>query len=355
MAKQASIKEIAALAGVSVGTVDRVIHNRGKVSEKSLKAVQDALSAVSYSNNIHSSAISYKKQIRITITTPFADSGGYWTAIWSGVDQAIKEYADMDISLSWALYNQFDIYSCREAYSSILEHEPNAVIIGPTFVEETRKLCKSLDDAGVPYFLVDAVISHTRPKATYTVDQHTCGYLMGRLLHSLVMESGELAVMEMKRVGGAHSSNTVERMKGFLQFLEDADIAGQYKCGKLSATEPDENERALLDFLHENPSVRGIAVMNSRGYIVADILRKNGIGGVKLVCFDLTENNARCLTEGSISLLLCQRPALQGFHAVRAAISWLLYRQPHKTPNHILPIDIILKENLPFYKEIFSG
>jgi len=31
------IKDIARAAGVSVGTVDRVLHNRGKVSEDALK------------------------------------------------------------------------------------------------------------------------------------------------------------------------------------------------------------------------------------------------------------------------------------------------------------------------------
>jgi len=32
--KKITIKDIAQLAGVSIGTVDRVIHNRGEVSDK---------------------------------------------------------------------------------------------------------------------------------------------------------------------------------------------------------------------------------------------------------------------------------------------------------------------------------
>ena len=43
MARQVKIKDIAQMAGVSVGTVDRVLHNRGNVSAKSLKAVEEVI------------------------------------------------------------------------------------------------------------------------------------------------------------------------------------------------------------------------------------------------------------------------------------------------------------------------
>lgn len=38
-----TIKDIARMAGVSAGTVDRVLHNRGDVSEKSKEKVQKVL------------------------------------------------------------------------------------------------------------------------------------------------------------------------------------------------------------------------------------------------------------------------------------------------------------------------
>ena len=40
MAQQLTIKQIAELAGVSVGTVDRVLHNRGRVSDEALAAIR---------------------------------------------------------------------------------------------------------------------------------------------------------------------------------------------------------------------------------------------------------------------------------------------------------------------------
>ena len=52
MAQQLTIRQIAELAGVSVGTVDRVLHNRGRVSPEALAAVQAVLDKQSYKYNL---------------------------------------------------------------------------------------------------------------------------------------------------------------------------------------------------------------------------------------------------------------------------------------------------------------
>lgn len=352
MARQVKIRDIAAMAGVSVGTVDRVLHNRGRVSARSLAAVQAVLDEVGYNINIHSSAVALKKEFRIAITTPTSSPGDYWASINGGFDHAVREYSDIDIKILPASYNQFDIYSCREAYDGILDCRPDVVIIGATFVQETLALCRSLDQARIPYIFIDAVVEGTHPIATYSADQYACGFLLARLLHGLMPSGGELAIMEMKRVGNVQASNSVKRIEGFKAYLEDAGLG--CRSAKFSALAPEENENLFQEFFRENPDVRGIAVMNSRGYVVADFMHRHGIDNVRLACFDLTSTNARCIRDGSISFLLCQTPELQGFHAVKAAISWLLYHRPQPKPHHIMPIDIIMKENLPFYRELFS-
>ena len=46
------IVDIARMAGVSVATVDRVIHNRGKVSEENLARINEVLRRVDYRPNL---------------------------------------------------------------------------------------------------------------------------------------------------------------------------------------------------------------------------------------------------------------------------------------------------------------
>ncbi len=53
MAQKIRIKDIARLAGVSAGTVDRVLHNRGNVSTEARRAIEAVFREVDYRPNIH--------------------------------------------------------------------------------------------------------------------------------------------------------------------------------------------------------------------------------------------------------------------------------------------------------------
>ena len=55
------IKDVAELAGVSVGTVDRVLHNRPNVSAKARERVEKALKEQNYQPNAYASALAYNK------------------------------------------------------------------------------------------------------------------------------------------------------------------------------------------------------------------------------------------------------------------------------------------------------
>ena len=59
MAEKIRIKDIAERAGVSVGTVDRVLHKRPNVSEVALKKVEKVLKEMNYQPNVYASALAY--------------------------------------------------------------------------------------------------------------------------------------------------------------------------------------------------------------------------------------------------------------------------------------------------------
>ena len=119
-------------------------------------------------------------------------------------------------------------------------------------------------------------------------------------------------------------------------------------------TKSKKRDMQVMEFLEKNKDVRGAVVMNSRGHIIADILKENKISNIKVISFDLTDNNRNSLVDDGIFALLCQRPQLQGYWAVESMIRHLLYNTPVENPHQILPIDIVMKENLPFYQEVIE-
>ena len=87
------IKDIAVLAGVSEGTVDRVLHNRGEVSKKSKEAVEKVLKEINYSPNLLARSLASKKHYRFACFIPAYQPGEYWESIETGFDRAKIEAA----------------------------------------------------------------------------------------------------------------------------------------------------------------------------------------------------------------------------------------------------------------------
>ena len=352
MAKKLTIKGIATLAEVSAGTVDRVIHNRGYVSEQARAKVEKVLADIDYRYNIHTSAIALKKSFKIVISIPEIKVGEYWGLIRNGIETALFEYSDVNITCKYFLYDQFDINSCREAFHKVVAEDTDIVIFAPAFMDDSYNLCRELDSKKIPYIFIDSTLEGANPLATICSDQKACGKLAARILESKMGIINTLAILSPQRTGEIKAQNSLERKSGFIEYFHKRNRLKKIKESTFSVTDPKTGEKQILKFIKNNKNVKGIAVLNSRGYLVAETLKKENISNISVISFDLTEKNQTLLEDGHISALICQRPQHQGFQAVKTAISHLLYRNITPGTQHIMPIDVIYKENLPFYSEI---
>lgn len=350
MAKKIRIKDIAELAGVSAGTVDRVLHNRGDVSESSRKVIEDALRKMNYRPNIHVSALSLKKKYKFVIAIPQFSKGEYWEMIERGIRRAIDEYAGLNIVCEFCYYDQFDLYSCRSTFEKVVTLEPDAVIIGPTFRDETIYLANLLSDTKIPFVFVDSMVDGTSPLAYFTSNSFAIGSLVSRLITSITPPDSELALFQAVRVGDESANTTILRKAGFMAYYGENNLQNKLHRVSYSALEPEKNEELIADFFQSNPQVKGAVVFNSRGNIITDYFRKKKIRGIKFVCVDLIKRNTEALKAGYIDFLLGQRPEQQGYMAVKALFEYLVYGTTVKTEN-FMPIDIIAKENADLYSE----
>lgn len=349
MEQQLTIKQIAQLAGVSVGTVDRVLHNRGKVSDKALAAVQAVLDTQSYRYNIHTSAVAFKKtgkSLHLLISIPSSEKGEYWDLVKTGLDNALREYGDISIKCEYFFFDQFSSISCREVFQKVAVHPCSAVILGTTFIEETRELCGRLDERCVPYVFVDGSVSKTNPVGTFMVDQSICGRLLARLMDGLTPPGADIAVLLPRRIGTQMSNNSALRLQAFREFFAEKKSGRVVKEGFFSVAKSPSEESELDVFLKNNPNLGGIAVVISAGYLVADAVSASGRNGIVIGGFDITGGNARCVRAGTIDFLINQHPDRQGFYAVESLLHFLLYGAPDKDMKQSLPIDIVFRENL---------
>ena len=93
------IKDIAQQAGVSVGTVDRVIHGRPGVSESSRLKVEEILKSMNYQPNMYASALASNKKYKLACLIPLHTEEDYWIDVEAGMRHAVKTYKDFNVSL----------------------------------------------------------------------------------------------------------------------------------------------------------------------------------------------------------------------------------------------------------------
>ena len=122
------IKDIARLADVSVGTVDRVLHGRTGVSEASRKRVEEILKQLDYQPNMYASALASNKKYLFVCLLPQHKEGDYWTDVELGMKRAVETFSDFHITLSVMYYDQYEYSSFINAGEEILKQEPDGEI-----------------------------------------------------------------------------------------------------------------------------------------------------------------------------------------------------------------------------------
>lgn len=351
MQKRIRIKDIAKLAGVSAGTVDRIVHNRGNVSIKSREAVEKVLKEVNYRPNIHMSSISLKKKYHILFISPNFSAGEYWDSIYAGVLRALDEFENINVSCKKITYNQYDVYDCQEVYIKSLKLKYDAVIIGPIFQKETQDFCEKLKVKEIPYVFVDSDVESTSPIAYFSANHYVSGYLMCKLINSIMKDgSQDIGIMQAMRIGNESANSTILRKNGFNDYLQENNLQNNMLTIPFSATEPEKNEEMFDVFFNQNKNIGGIVVLNSRGNVIANYLNKKNIDNIKLVGVDLTDENIESLKNGNIDFLIGQKPERQGYLAMKFMIEHLIFKRPVMVAN-ILPLDILTKETIDLYQE----
>lgn len=349
MPKRTTIREIAELAGVSPGTVYKILHNKGNVSNRSKAAVDKVLASTGYTSDEYFAPTA--KACRIAVLAPAYTVGDYWSRIYEGIRDAVKQSGYPGVTLDFFLYNQFDVYSCLAVHKLLLEKRPDAVIIGTIFLEETISFCASLEELSIPYALVDSHLEGTHPLATFAADQLSAGRVMGHLLTATTRPGSKLAVFESKRSEARFSVNSLVRRDGFIDYLKETGREKDLIETCYTSTIPSENEEAIRRLLEEHKNIEGIAVLNSRGSSIAEVLDHLGRGDIKLVSFDMTMQNVEYLRKGNIFALFCQHPYWQGFEAANTLIRHQIQGKEPDSVQNLLSIDIVLKEMVDLYKD----
>ncbi len=342
--------DIAEKAGVSIGTVDRVLHQRGEVSDETRDKILKIISDFDYRPNILASSLASKKIITFASLTPWApDKDSFWSKPQEGIEKAITQLRQYGINLQQYFFKMDDPETLTREAAKILELSPDGILLAPWARRQALKFTHELDQRGIPYVFIDSDLREANPISFVGQNSVQSGYLAAKLIdYGIAPKSNILMIHITKDLENAY--HLLQREKGFLDYFETV----KSKSHRIVKIEVPANEIQIASkikaYMPELKTIDSVFVSNSKVHLVADFFNQFN-ERPKIIGYDLIPRNIDLLLQNKIDFLLNQKPEYQGYVATNLLFDQIVRKERIKSKNYI-SIDIITRENLEFYTSI---
>jgi LacI family transcriptional regulator len=337
-----TVKEVSELAGVSIGTVDRVLHKRGRVSAQTKERIEEIIEKFQFTLNPIARRLKRSRAYTFCAFLPRGDQdAGYWNHAIEGIKSGAAELSPLGVDTEVIEFDRYakDIFTA--ASEALLALSPDGIILAPVLPEKTRPFILEMQARHIPIVTIDAVIPDAPTFCSISQDPFRGGYLAGRLLH-LFSEHTQAPVAVLDPHGEDY--HIARRRDGFLAYTSEYGIASvvqEYSDNR--GTELSVEEISL--FLDEHPRLSGIFITNCLAHRVAEAAAQSGRQNIPIVGYDLIPDNRALLKAGRLSAIISQRLEAQGHKALFSLFRGIVLEQtvPKKIP---IPLDVFIRENV---------
>jgi LacI family transcriptional regulator len=348
--KRVGIKDIALKAGVSIGTVDRVLHNRGEVKEETQKKIMEIVEELEYTPNIFAKSLSSKKTTRIAIVIPdSSDDNPYWAKHVVGINKAADELIHYNTEIVLLYFDASTETSFNEVLKKVSNENIDGVVLNPVFQNPALFYVNLFTKRSIPVVFIDNDILHENNLAYFGQDAEHSGKVAARLMD--LSTHGESTILILKlsklKVFSAHIEN---RIIGFTNYIKSCNCKNRLNTVtiEIDLNNPDELSQALDTFFSEFSNIQGIFIPNSRGFKLAAYLEQRGIQGLITIGYDLINDNVKYLKKNALTYLLSQKPENQAYGAIYSLFNYMVTKKQVNKTNYSA-IDIIMNENIDYY------
>lgn len=347
------IIDIAKKAGVSKGTVDRVLHKRGNVSPIAKDKIMAAMQELDYQPNVIASALAYNRRWHIAALLPDHKNDPFWLQPKIGMEKAIKSLRDYGVSLEQFDFRDGDEVHFQEQGKKILAGEFDAVLVAPIFSTEGHEFLNQCSELKIPYLLINTFLERDDPYFLCYIgqDSYQSGVLAAKLL-DFGMSPGEKVMVLHLEADVYNSMHLLEKERGFKDFFDKHQQKNIHIIK--AAYENIFDKKGLRSFLKQqfsdHPNIKGVFVTTSKLFHIMDLMSELGLEEIKMVGFDLIEENLDFLKQDKINFLINQNPVKQGFLGVMNIFNHLILKK-EPTKKQYLPLDVVMLENMQYYIE----
>lgn len=310
-----TIEIIAQKAGVSRGTVDRVLHNRGQVKPETAERVRAVLEEMNFQTNtlgraLYLSRKGHKIGVLVALREP-----DFQAQVLQGVEDGIayaKQYGIETVV-------EFADPGNDSTYVAALERLVNSGIHGLALrgiaSGKVNDCLQTLKSAEIPVVAYNQDVNPELRNCFVGQNSYQSGVCAAFLMQQIAKPDGSVLIVG---VDPLHASSE-ERIRGFLDHLRKTDGEAETRThliyGKGSH---DLTYQLTREKLQELSDLAGIFVSGAGLSGAAQAVDEAALAGtVKVVGFDTTKSNTAYLKKGTVQFLIDQGPYMQGYRSVQ--------------------------------------
>ncbi|MDA9498545.1 MULTISPECIES: LacI family DNA-binding transcriptional regulator [unclassified Bradyrhizobium] len=347
-----TLKDIAREAGVSLATVDRVLHNRPGVRPDTVRRVKDAIARNSFQPHVAAAELARGRARRFAFVMP-SGPNPFMQQIEAYLGEMAAWLSARRLNVEMIAADVFEPAALAASLEA-LSGDYDGIAVVALDHPSVRAAINDLVDAGTKVVTLVSDVPSSRRHHYVGIDNIAAGRTAGALVGRLVgQRSGKVAIV----AGSQGLRDHAERIFGFNQVMASEFPDLSVLPVLEGRDEDDRSEQLLARLLGKHADIVGLYNVGAGTQGVAKALndkaqneKASGAAGrdkqVVFVGHDVTALTRRLLLQGVMDAAISQNPGHEARAAVRVLLA-LARGEPILSEQEKIRIDIVMRDNLP--------
>lgn len=337
-----TLRDIARQAGVSLATVDRVLHNRPGVRPDTVRRVKEAVERNAFQPHVAAAELARGRSRRFAFVMP-SGSNPFMQEIEAYLGEMSAWLAARRLAVELVATDVFDATVLAARLESLVGDFDGVAVVALDH-PSVRAAINDLVDGGTKVVTLVSDVPSSRRHHYIGIDNIAAGRTAGALIGRLVgPKPGKIAVV----AGSQSLRDHAERIFGFNQVL----VSEYQQLDVLPIVEGRDDdgrsEQLTTKLLADHPDIVGLYNAGAGTPGVAKALIDTGRASqLVFVGHDVTMITRKLLLQGMMDAVISQNPGHEARAAVRVLLA-LARGEPILSEQEQIRIDIVMRDNLP--------
>jgi len=341
----ATMKKIAKLAGVSRGTVDRVINNRGSVKPETEKKVREIIKTLNYSPNVAGKNLAVrKKKLKFGfIVFDVLYEHSYFADVIAGIKSRATELSEFGVTVEIRESHVNDPTGQIERINELIDLGINGLVITPINHPMIADKIQELTSAGIPVVTSNSDLPNSGRIAYVGSHYYKNGETAAGLMNLVSAGTANIGIIS----GSPNVLCNSERIAGFSDCSQAHYPNLNIVEVKIDDDDDEESYTATYDMLTKHPEINALYLTAAGVRGVCKAVSELGLAGkLKIISYDATVPICEYVKDGIITATIAQQPHTQGSLPLDILLNYLSLGTPPENEFNYTEIEIKIRESL---------